>query len=86
MPRRVVPIFVPLLEAASSRMPSSSRCSDRISVALSAMRRLSGVIAMPCLPSLSISAISACGSMTTPLPMTASLPGRTTPEGRSDSL
>ena len=33
-----------------------------------------------------ISAISACGSTTTPLPMTASLPGRTTPDGSSESL
>ncbi len=42
MPRRVVPIFVPELEAASSRNPSSSRCSDRISAvfsAISAIRR-----------------------------------------------
>jgi len=36
--------------------------------------------------SFSISVRSACGSITTPLPMIASLPGRTTPEGSSDSL
>ena len=42
MPRRVVPILVPELEAASSRNPSSSRCSDRISAAFSAIFRLSG--------------------------------------------
>ena len=48
---------------------SSSRCSDRISGALSATRRFSGVTATPCPCSFSISAISACGSSTTPLPM-----------------
>ena len=40
----------------------------------------------PCAVSLPISSTRACGSSTTPLPMTASLPGRTTPDGRSDSL
>ena len=41
---------------------------------LSAMRRISGVILMPCFSSRSISSTSACGSSTTPLPMTESLP------------
>jgi hypothetical protein len=34
----------------------------------------------------SISSISAQGSTTTPLPMIATFPGRTTPDGSSDSL
>ncbi len=55
-------------------------------MAFSAMRRLSGVTAMPCFSSWAISSISACGSITTPLPMIDSLPPRTTPEGSSDSL
>jgi hypothetical protein len=58
----------------------------RMSVALSAIRRFSGVTLTPCASRRPISAISACGSTTTPLPMTASLPGRTTPDGRSESL
>ena len=52
----------------------------------SAMRRLSGVTEMPCALSRSISSISAYGSSTTPLPMIDSLPGRTTPDGSSESL
>ncbi len=84
MPRRVVPMRNAAL--ADSRMASSSRCSGRMSVAFSAMRRLSGVTVMPCFLSWAISSNSACGSSTTPLPMTDSFPGRTTPEGNSDSL
>jgi adenylosuccinate synthase len=45
-----------------------------------------GVAVTPCSFSRSISASSACGSSTTPLPMTDSLPLRTTPEGNSESL
>ena len=43
-------------------------------------------ISTPCPVSLWISSTRACGSSTTPLPMTARLPGRTTPDGRSESL
>ena len=84
MPRRVVPTRVRMFE--DSRIESSSWCSGRISVALSAMRKLSGVTLTPCPLSRSISSRSASGSITTPLPITESFPGRTTPEGRSDSL
>ena len=58
----------------------------RISGTFSATSRLSGVTATPIWPIRSISATSAQGSSTTPLPMTLSLPGRTTPEGSSESL
>ena len=84
MPRPVVPI-APLPEARS-RITSSSWCSGRIKVTFSAMRKLSGETATPCPRSRSISSSSAFGSSTTPLPMTDSLPCRTTPEGSSDSL
>jgi hypothetical protein len=50
------------------------------------MRRVSTEIATPMPRSVSISCISAQGSTTTPLPMIESFPGRTTPEGRSESL
>ena len=83
MPRPVVPI-APLPDAFS-RATSSSWCSGRISVTFSAMRRLSGVTVTPCSFSRPISATSAFGSSTTPLPITESLL-RTTPEGSSDSL
>ena len=43
-------------------------------------------IVSPCPVSFSISSTSAHGSMTTPLPITESLPGLTIPEGKSDSL
>ena len=46
MPRLVVPIFVPALPL--SRSASSSRWSERISVAFSATRRFSRVIETPC--------------------------------------
>ena len=84
MPRPVVPIFA--APAASSRMRSRSWCSGRISGAFSAIIRFFGPIATPCPFSFSISASSAQGSSTTPLPMTLSLPGRTIPDGSSDSL
>ena len=50
------------------------------------MRRLSGVTVTPWAASPSISRHSARGSSTTPLPITDSLPGRTTPDGSSESL
>ena len=84
MPRLVVPIAWVLFVV--SRDTSSSRCSGRISGALSAMSRLSGVTMTPCPFSFSTSAMKAHGSTTTPLPMTDSLPGRTTPEGSRLSL
>jgi len=71
---------------AVSLSSSSSRCSGRMSVAFSASTRFSGVIATPCWRRRSISSRNAHGFTTTPLPMTASLPGRTTPDGSSDSL
>ncbi len=46
----------------------------------------SGVTATPCAAILAISSRRWCGSSTTPLPMTESLPGRTMPEGSSASL
>ena len=84
MPRPVVPIFA--APAASSRMRSRSWCSGRIKGVFSAIIRFAGEIATPCAASLPISAISAHGSSTTPLPITLSLPGRTIPDGSSDSL
>jgi hypothetical protein len=84
MPRLVVPIFSAEFEV--SRKWSSSRCSGRIRVALSAMRRFSGLIATPCVRSRAISSTRCQGSTTTPLPITESLPGRTMPEGSSESL
>ena len=84
MPRPVVPM-APLPEARS-RATSSSWCSDRISGVFSAIRKFSGVTVTPCFLSWAISSNSARGSSTTPLPMTESLPGRTTPDGNSDSL
>jgi hypothetical protein len=83
MPRPVVPILAE--PAWASRARSSSPWTGRIRGVFSATMRVSGVTATPCPASLSISARSAQGSSTTPLPMTDSLP-RTTPEGRSESL
>ena len=84
MPRRVVPMRVISFE--DSRNASSSRCSGRISVVFSAIRRLSGVTVTFCALSRSISSRSACRSSTTPLPMIDSLPGRNTPDGSNESL
>src|SRR4051812_9831388 len=84
MPRLVVPIRWVLF--ADSRASSSSRCKGRISAAFSATSRLSGDTLTPSARTRSTSSANAHGSTTTPLPMTASLPGRTTPEGSSDSL
>src|SRR5579871_1427102 len=84
MPRPVVPMLAS--PRALSRSRSSAPCSGRISAAFSASSRLAGVTSTPCLRSASISAISAQGSTTTPLPMTESLPLRTTPEGSRLSL
>ena len=72
MPRRVVPTRVSVL--ADSRIASSSWCSGKINVAFSAIRKLCGVTLTPCPPSRSISSSRACGSITTPLPITDSLP------------
>ena len=82
MPRRVVPMGLPL---ASSRSTSSSPCSGRMRVAFSAMRSVSGVTATPWPAMVSISRNKAQGSTTTPLPISESLP-RTTPEGSRLSL
>ena len=57
-----------------------------MSVAFSAMRRLSRLMLTPSASILAISSASAQGSITTPLPITDSLPLRTTPDGSSDSL
>ena len=50
------------------------------------MDELEGAGARGVVARLSISAISARGSSTTPLPITESLFGRTTPDGNSESL
>ena len=84
MPRWVVPIAVALL--AFSRIESSSRCKGKISVTFSATRKLSGPTATPCFCSFATSSRNACGSNTTPLPITESFEGRSTPEGSSASL
>src|SRR5262245_11709965 len=84
MPRPVVPILPS--PAAASRNFSSSRCNGKIKLAFSAIRRLWALTTTPCCASRAISSHSAQGSMTTPLPMTPSLPLRTTLDGSSDSL
>src|SRR6266513_4433178 len=84
MPRPVVPIF--LSPRRSSRARSRRPCDGRIRAALSASFRLSGEIASPFFRIASISASSAHGSTTTPLPMIDNLPGRATPEGSSANL
>ena len=52
----------------------------------SAIVSVSGLTAMPFPAIVSISASSAQGSITTPLPITESLPPRTTPDGSRLSL
>ena len=52
----------------------------------SATRRFSGLIATPWPFSFATSSRKACGSNTTPLPITASFCGRSTPEGSSAQL
>ena len=84
MPRFVVPMRVLVFDV--SRSVSSSPWSGRISGALSAMSRLAGVIDRPCSVMRPISAMSAQGSTTTPLPITESLLGRAMPEGSSENL
>ena len=84
MPRPVVPIRMPELEVSRER--SSSRWTGRIRAAVSASIRFCGLMETPCAFKCSISSTSAQGSTTTPLPMMASLPGRTTPDGSSDNL
>src|SRR5712671_7868358 len=84
MPRPVVPIC--LAPRRSSRVRSSAPCDGRINAALSATRSVSGEIVSPFSRMISISAMRAQGSTTTPLPMIDSLPGRTTPEGNRLSL
>mgnify|MGYP003351888654 CR=1 FL=1 len=59
---------------------------NTMSAAFSATTRFSGEIFTPCFSIASISANRAHGSTTTPLPMTESLPGRTTPDGSRLSL
>ena len=83
MPRPVVPIL--RSPRAASRARSIAPCSGRIRMAFSAMRNVSGVTVSPCARTRAISASSASGSITTPLPMMPSLP-RTRPEGSNDSL
>src|SRR5579875_1760121 len=84
MPRPVVPMRPS--PCRSSRARSRAPCEGRINAALSASFKVSGVTATPLAHIASISATSAHGSTTTPLPMIDSLPGRTTPEGSSDNL
>ena len=84
MPRPVVPILA--TEFCASRARSSSPWNGRISGVFSAIISVSGVISTPCPRMLSISLTRCQGSSTTPLPMTLSLPARTTPEGSACSL
>ena len=84
MPRPVVPMRPAPLRASRAR--SSAPCDGRISAALSASFRFSGVTSTPFLRMASISSINAQGSTTTPLPMIDNLPGRTTPDGNRLSL
>src|SRR5271154_6320365 len=84
MPRPVVPSL--LAPRAASRALSIAPCIGRIRVAFSASSRVSGVIVTPFSLIFSISGSSAQGSTTTPLPITDSLPSRTTPDGSSDRL
>src|SRR6516165_10864268 len=84
MPRPVVPIF--WSPRRPSRARSSAPCDGRISAALSANRKFCGEMSSPFSRIVSISATSAQGSTTTPLPMIDSLPRRTTPEGSRLSL
>src|SRR6266581_3017326 len=79
MPRPVVPIFWG--PRASSRARSIAACEGRMSAAFSASFSDAGVTWTPFSRIASISRRSAQGSTTTPLPITESLPGRTTPEG-----
>src|SRR6516162_9176311 len=84
MPRPVVPIF--WSPRRPSRARSSAPCDGRISAALSANRKFCGEMSSPFSRIVSISATSAQGSTTTPLPMIDSLPRRTTPDGSRLSL
>ena len=84
MPRRVVPIL--MVPGTSSRQPSRSRCSGRISTAWLAILRFSGVTLTPWPDTFFTSSRKCQGSTTTPLPMIESLPLRTTPDGSSASL
>ena len=84
--RRWRPWPIAVIALEDSRMESRSRCSGRISVTFSATRRLSGLMATPCAFNFTTSSRNACGSNTTPLPITASFDGRSTPEGNSASL
>ena len=84
MPRPVVPILATL--DWPSRARSSSPWKGRMSGVFSAIISVSGVISTPWARIVAISSTRCQGSSTTPLPMTLSLPGRTTPEGRACSL
>ena len=84
MPRPVVPSLAP--PRASSRAWSSSRWIGRIRQTFSAIVSASGLTPTPFATMVSISSSSAQGSTTTPLPITESLPPRTTPDGSRLSL
>src|SRR4051794_23809275 len=83
MPRPVVPIL--RSPFASSRARSSWPWLGRMSAALAATLSVAGVTSTPLSRIFAISASSAHGSTTTPLPMIESLSGRTPPEGSSES-
>ena len=85
MPRPVVPILAPGALAAASRATSSAGWIGRIRQALSAMVRMSGLMATPWASIFSISPTRCQGSTTTPLPMIDGLPC-TTPLGSRASL
>ena len=78
MPRDVVPMFAPA--SAFSRAPSRRACVGRMTCARSESFRLS-LIVTPFARSAAISDRSARGSMTSPLPMTLTTPGRQMPDG-----
>ena len=85
MPRPVVPMRA--LPERRSRAAGRGRGGAAGSAARSRRcSRLSRLTSTPWPRSASISASSAQGSSTTPLPMTDSLPGRTTPRGQQAEL
>src|ERR1051325_9429002 len=79
MPRPVVPIFFSPL--AASRAKSSAEWQARISGQASETARRATTLRTPPASSSSISATSACGETTTPLPMKQSTLSRMIPDG-----
>ena len=84
MPRRVVPTRVSVLEDLANGVELLVQRQDQRCIVGDAQVLRRDVD--PCPLSRSISSRSARGSITTPLPITDNFPGRTTPDGSSDSL